>query len=376
MKKKIIILGSTGSIGTQTLDVIRQYKDQFEVVGLACNSNVLLLSRQIKEFNPKFVAVADEKAAEKINPSGFTLFKGDMAIISMCTIKCDILVNALVGIEGLSPTITALKFGTNIALANKETLVTGGELVMKLAKDNNLSILPVDSEHSAIWQCLDFNVDKKINKIILTASGGAFRGKTKEEIANLKAKDALLHPTWNMGDKVTIDSATLMNKGLEVIEAMHLFNVKPENIDIVIHKESVIHSMIQYDDGSIIAQMSYPDMKLPIQVALNYPNRGDHLFSPLSFNNLQLNFASCDYDTFPCLKIALDVAKQGGLYPTIMNAANEELVKLYLQDKIKFYDISYHISKALEKFETSDKLSLFNIQRIDYDVREYIKKTI
>ncbi|MCI7401347.1 MAG: 1-deoxy-D-xylulose-5-phosphate reductoisomerase [Christensenella sp.] len=376
MKKKVIILGSTGSIGTQTLDVIRQYKDQFEVVGLACNSNVLLLSRQIKEFNPKFVAVADEKAAEKINPSGFTLFKGDMAIISMCTIKCDILVNALVGIEGLSPTITALKFGTNIALANKETLVTGGELVMKLAKDNNLSILPVDSEHSAIWQCLDFNVDKKINKIILTASGGAFRGKTKEEIANLKAKDALLHPTWNMGDKVTIDSATLMNKGLEVIEAMHLFNVKPENIDIVIHKESVIHSMIQYDDGSIIAQMSYPDMKLPIQVALNYPNRGDHLFSPLSFNNLQLNFASCDYDTFPCLKIALDVAKQGGLYPTIMNAANEELVKLYLQDKIKFYDISYHISKALEKFETSDKLSLFNIQRIDYDVREYIKKTI
>lgn len=376
MKKKVILLGSTGSIGTQTLDVIRQYKDQFEVVGLACNSNVLLLSRQIKEFNPKFVAVADEKAAEKINPSGFTLFKGDMAIISMCTIKCDILVNALVGIEGLSPTITALKFGTNIALANKETLVTGGELVMKLAKDNNLSILPVDSEHSAIWQCLDFNVDKKINKIILTASGGAFRGKTKEEITNLKAKDALLHPTWNMGDKVTIDSATLMNKGLEVIEAMHLFNVKPENIDIVIHKESVIHSMIQYDDGSIIAQMSYPDMKLPIQVALNYPNRGDHLFSPLSFNNLQLNFASCDYDTFPCLKIALDVAKQGGLYPTIMNAANEELVKLYLQDKIKFYDISYHISKALEKFETSDKLSLFNIQRIDYDVREYIKKTI
>lgn len=376
MKKKVIILGSTGSIGTQTLDVIRQYKDQFEVVGLACNSNVLLLSRQIKEFNPKFVAVADEKAAEKINPSGFTLFKGDMAIISMCTIKCDILVNALVGIEGLSPTITALKFGTNIALANKETLVTGGELVMKLAKDNNLSILPVDSEHSAIWQCLDFNVNKKINKIILTASGGAFRGKTKEEITNLKAKDALLHPTWNMGDKVTIDSATLMNKGLEVIEAMHLFNVKPENIDIVIHKESVIHSMIQYDDGSIIAQMSYPDMKLPIQVALNYPNRGDHLFSPLSFNNLQLNFASCDYDTFPCLKIALDVAKQGGLYPTIMNAANEELVKLYLQDKIKFYDISYHISKALEKFETSDKLSLFNIQRIDYDVREYIKKTI
>lgn len=376
MKKKVIILGSTGSIGTQTLDVIRQYKDQFEVVGLACNSNVLLLSRQIKEFNPKFVAVADEKAAEKINPSGFTLFKGDMAIISMCTIKCDILVNALVGIEGLSPTITALKFGTNIALANKETLVTGGELVMRLAKDNNLSILPVDSEHSAIWQCLDFNVDKKINKIILTASGGAFRGKTKEEITNLKAKDALLHPTWNMGDKVTIDSATLMNKGLEVIEAMHLFNVKPENIDIVIHKESVIHSMIQYDDGSIIAQMSYPDMKLPIQVALNYPNRGDHLFSPLSFNNLQLNFASCDYDTFPCLKIALDVAKQGGLYPTIMNAANEELVKLYLQDKIKFYDISYHISKALEKFETSDKLSLFNIQRIDYDVREYIKKTI
>lgn len=376
MKKRIIILGSTGSIGTQTLDVIRQYKDDFEVVGLACNSNVLLLSKQIKEFKPKYVAISDEKEAEKINPNGFTLFKGDMATISMCTIECDLLVNALVGIEGLSPTITALKFGTNIALANKETLVTGGELVMQLAKKNNLSILPVDSEHSAIWQCLDFNVNKKIKNIILTASGGAFRGKNRAEIENLKAKDALRHPTWNMGAKVTIDSATLMNKGLEVIEAMHLFNISPENIKIVVHKESVIHSMIQYDDGSIISQMSYPDMKLPIQVALNYPNRGNYEFSSLNFDNLQLNFSTVDYEAFPCLKIALDVAKKGGLSPTIMNAANEELVKLYLQDKIKFYDISYHITKALEKFESNDKLSLFNIQRLDYDVREYINKTI
>ena len=294
MKKRVVILGSTGSIGTQALDVIRQYKDEFEVVGLACNSNILLLQKQIQEFKPKYVAVSDEKAAQRLPKGDFTLFDGDLAITSLCTVETDILLNALVGIEGLSPTITALKFGTTIALANKETLVTGGDIVMKLAKDNNIDILPVDSEHSAIWQCLDFNKDKKIDKILLTASGGAFRGKTKDEIKNLKAQDALKHPTWNMGNKVTIDSATLMNKGLEVIEAMHLFNMSPKDIEIIVHKESIVHSMIQYKDGSIIGQLSYPDMKLPIQVALNYPKRGDYLFSPLSFKDLTLHFETAD----------------------------------------------------------------------------------
>ncbi len=374
--KRVVILGSTGSIGTQTLDVIRQYKDEFEVVGLACNSNILLLQKQIQEFKPKYVAVSDEKAAQRLPKGDFTLFDGDLAITSLCTVECDILLNALVGIEGLSPTITALKFGTTIALANKETLVTGGDIVMKLAKDNNIDILPVDSEHSAIWQCLDFNKDKKIDKILLTASGGAFRGKTKDEIKNLRAQDALKHPTWNMGNKVTIDSATLMNKGLEVIEAMHLFNMCPKDIEIIVHKESIIHSMIQYKDGSIIGQLSYPDMKLPIQVALNYPKRGDYLFSPLSFKDLTLHFETADLETFPCLKIALDVAAKRGLAPTIMNAANEELVQLYLKDKIKFYDISDNIQKALDKFASEDSLTLFNIQRVDYDVREFIKKSI
>ncbi len=374
--KRVVILGSTGSIGTQTLDVIRQYKDEFEVVGLACNSNILLLQKQIQEFKPKYVAVSDEKAAQRLPKGDFTLFDGDLAITSLCTVECDILLNALVGIEGLSPTITALKFGTTIALANKETLVTGGDIVMKLAKDNNIDILPVDSEHSAIWQCLDFNKDKKIDKILLTASGGAFRGKTKDEIKNLRAQDALKHPTWNMGNKVTIDSATLMNKGLEVIEAMHLFNMSPKDIEIIVHKESIVHSMIQYKDGSIIGQLSYPDMKLPIQVALNYPKRGDYLFSPLSFKDLTLHFETADLETFPCLKIALDVAAKRGLAPTIMNAANEELVQLYLKDKIKFYDISDNIQKALDKFASEDSLTLFNIQRVDYDVREFIKKSI
>ena len=376
MKKRVIILGSTGSIGTQTLDVIREYKDEFEVVGLACNTNILLLQKQIQEFKPKYVAVSDEKAASRLPKGDFTLFDGDMAITSICTIECDILLNSLVGIEGLAPTITAIKFGTNIALANKETLVTGGDIVMNLAKENNVSILPVDSEHSAIWQCMDFNKEKKIDKILLTASGGAFRGKTKDEIKNLKASDALKHPTWNMGNKVTIDSATLMNKGLEVIEAMHLFNMAPKDIEIIVHKESIIHSMIQYKDGSIIGQLSYPDMKLPIQVALNYPKRGEHLFTPLSFKDLTLHFEEVDLETFPCLKIALDVASKRGLQPTIMNAANEELVQLYLQDKIGFYDISNYIQKALDKFAGEDKLSLFNIQRVDWDVREFIKKSI
>ena len=376
MKKRVVILGSTGSIGTQTLDVIRQYKDEFEVVGLACNSNILLLQKQIQEFKPKYVAVSDEKAAQRLPKGDFTLFDGDLAITSLCTVETDILLNALVGIEGLSPTITALKFGTTIALANKETLVTGGDIVMKLAKDNNIDILPVDSEHSAIWQCLDFNKDKKIDKILLTASGGAFRGKTKDEIKNLRAQDALKHPTWNMGNKVTIDSSTLMNNGLEVIEAMHLFNMIPKDIEIIVHKESIVHSMIQYADGSIIGQLSYPDMKLPIQVALNYPKRGDYLFSPLSFKDLTLHFETADLETFPCLKIALDCAAKRGLAPTIMNAANEELVQLYLKDKIKFYDISDYIQKALDKFASEDSLTLFNIQRVDYDVREFIKKSI
>ena len=376
MKKRIVILGSTGSIGTQTLDVIRQYKDKFEVVGLACNSNILLLQKQIEEFKPKYVAISDEKAAERMPKGDYTIFDGEMATISICTVDCDIILNSLVGIDGLAPTITAIKNGRDIALANKETLVTGGDIVMDLAKQHNVKILPVDSEHSAIWQCLYFDVTKKISKILLTASGGAFRGKTKDEIKLLKAKDALKHPTWNMGAKVTIDSATLMNKGLEVIEAMHLFNMAPSNIDIVVHKESIIHSMIQYADGSIIGQMSYPDMKLPIQVALNYPERGDYLFSPLSFKDLVLHFEEVDLDTFPCLRLALLAANKRGFYPTIMNAANEELVKMYLQDKIGFYDISDKIEKAFDKFKCEDKLSLFNIQNIDYDVREFIKKSI
>lgn len=376
MKKRIIILGSTGSIGTQTLDVIRHYKDDFEVVGLACNSNILLLQKQIEEFKPKYVAVSDEKQASRLPKGDYTLFDGEMATVSICTVDCDIVLNSLVGIEGLAPTITAIRFGRDIALANKETLVTGGDIVMPLAKEHNVKILPVDSEHSAIWQCLDFNIDKDISKILLTASGGAFRGKTKQEIKFLKAKDALQHPTWNMGNKVTIDSATLMNKGLEVIEAMHLFNIAPKDIEIVVHRESIIHSMIQFKDGSIIGQLSYPDMKLPIQVALNYPNRGDYTFTPLSFKNLQLNFEDVDLDTFPCLKLALTCADKKGFYPTIMNAANEELVKLYLKDKIGFYDISDNIEKALNKFECKDQLSLFNIQNIDYDVREFINKTV
>ena len=370
--KSVVILGSTGSIGTQTLDVIAAYPEKFEVKALVCSKNISLLKEQIDRFHPQAVAVEDEeKAAHLRKQVKIPVLSGRDGVMQIAATKADITLNALVGIGGLEPTLAAIAAGNDIALANKETLVTGGSLVMQAAKDKGVNMLPVDSEHSAIWQCL--KGDKTCKKIILTASGGAFRGYTREMLQNVTAAQALKHPTWNMGVKVTIDSATLMNKGFEVIEAMHLFNMPVEGIDVLIHKQSIVHSMVEFSDGSILAQLSYPDMKLPIQVALNYPERGDVKFSPLDLTAQPLTFEMPDLDVFPCLKIAMDCAKQGGAAPVILNAADEVLVDYFYRGLIKFYDVPYYICKAVDKLAARDfQLTPECIRETDARCREYL----
>lgn len=370
--KSVVILGSTGSIGTQTLDVIAAYPEKFEVKALVCSKNISFLKEQIDRFHPQAVAVEDEeKAAHLRKQVKIPVLSGRDGVMQIAATKADITLNALVGIGGLEPTLAAIAAGNDIALANKETLVTGGSLVMQAAKDKGVNMLPVDSEHSAIWQCL--KGDKQCKKIILTASGGAFRGYTREMLQNVTAAQALKHPTWNMGVKVTIDSATLMNKGFEVIEAMHLFNMPVEGIDVLIHKQSIVHSMVEFSDGSILAQLSYPDMKLPIQVALNYPERGGVKFSPLDLTAQPLTFEMPDLDVFPCLKIAMDCAKQGGAAPVILNAADEVLVDYFYRGLIKFYDVPYYICKAVDKLAARDfQLTPEGIRETDARCREYL----
>lgn len=373
--KRIIILGSTGSIGTQALEVVDKYAGEFEVVGLACNSNTHILE-QIKKYSPKYVAVLSRELAKNIKADfpQIQVFVGHDGICRLADVKCDLLLNALVGISGLKPTLIAIKRGTNVALANKETLVAGGELVMPLAKKNGVEILPVDSEHSAIWQSL---TAKNVKKILLTASGGAFRDRTKEQLEQAKASDALKHPNWDMGAKVTIDSATLMNKGLEIIEAMHLFGVEADDIQVLVHRQSVVHSMVEYADGSVIAQLSYPDMRLPIQIAMLYPKRGGAAFSQYDFIGKNLTFEDADEDRFPCLAIAKYCAKEKGLAPVIMNAANEILVKAYLDNKIGFYDIPYYIRSALLQFYRGQRVeSEAQVYRVDEEVRAYVLKLL
>lgn len=370
--KSVVILGSTGSIGTQTLDVIAAYPEKFEVKALVCSKNISLLKEQIDRFHPEAVAVEDEeKAAHLRKQVKIPVLSGRDGVMQIAATKADITLNALVGIGGLEPTLAAIAAGNDIALANKETLVTGGSLVMQAAKDKGVNMLPVDSEHSAIWQCL--KGDKQCKKIILTASGGAFRGYTREMLQNVTAAQALKHPTWNMGVKVTIDSATLMNKGFEIIEAMHLFNMPVEGIDVLIHKQSIVHSMVEFSDGSILAQLSYPDMKLPIQVALNYPERGGVKFSPLDLTAQPLTFEMPDLDVFPCLKIAMECAKQGGAAPVILNAADEVLVDYFYRGLIKFYDVPYYICKAVDKLAARDfQLTPECIRETDARCREYL----
>ncbi|MCR1875564.1 1-deoxy-D-xylulose-5-phosphate reductoisomerase [Paraclostridium bifermentans] len=381
--KRISILGSTGSIGTQTLDVVRKNKDKFEVVAISANSSINLLLEQITEFKPKYVAVYDEdsaKALKNMIPSDIDIkvLSGMEGLVQISSLdEIDVLLTAIVGMIGLVPTLEAIKKGKTIALANKETLVTAGQLVMEEAKKRNVDILPVDSEHSAIFQCLNGENNKEIDSIILTASGGPFRGKSKQELEHVTKNEALKHPNWSMGRKISIDSSTLMNKGLEVIEAKWLFNVEPDKIDVVVHPQSIIHSMVQFVDSSIIAQMGCPDMKLPIQYALTYPNRLLNDFERLDFSKLSsLTFEKPDLNTFPCLKLAYDSLEMGGTYCAVLNAANEVLVNEFLEDKIKFYDIPKYIEKTLEAHKSIEKPTLEEILHIDNWSREFVKQCI
>ena len=381
--KKISILGSTGSIGTQTLDVVRKNRDKFEVVAISANSSINLLLEQIKEFKPKYVAVYNENSAKQLKeiiPRDIKIevLSGMDGLVTISSLdEIDVLLTAIVGMIGLVPTLEAIKKGKTIALANKETLVTAGQLVMEEARKRNVDILPVDSEHSAIFQCLNGENKKEIDSIILTASGGPFRRKTKEGLLNVTKNEALKHPNWSMGRKISIDSSTLMNKGLEVIEAKWLFDVDAEKIDVVVHPQSIIHSMVQFVDSSIIAQMGCPDMKLPIQYALTYPNRLFNDFERLDFSKLNdLTFEKPDLETFPCLQLAYESLKSGGTYSAVLNAANEVLVNEFLEDKIKFYDIPYYIEKTLEAHDSIKKPTLEEILHIDKWSRDFVKKCI
>ncbi|MGX4599607.1 1-deoxy-D-xylulose-5-phosphate reductoisomerase [Faecalimicrobium sp. JNUCC 81] len=381
--KKISILGSTGSIGKQTLDVVRANKDKFEVVAISANSSVDLLLEQIKEFKPKYVAVYDEVSCMKLKsmiPSDINIeilsgMEGLKAISSLDEI--DVLLTAIVGMIGLLPTLCAIRNGKDIALANKETLVCAGSLVMSEAKKHNVNILPVDSEHSAIFQCLNGEKNKEIEKIILTASGGPFRGKKKQDLLHITKNEALKHPNWSMGRKISIDSSTLMNKGLEVIEAKWLFGVDYNDIDVVVHPQSIIHSMVQFIDSSVMAQLGCPDMRLPIQYALTYPDRSVNDFERLDLAKLAtLTFENPDLETFPCLKLAYDTLKMGGTYSAALNSANEVLVSEFLEDKIGFYDIPYYIEKTLEAHDSIENPTLEEILEVDKWSRDFVKNSI
>jgi len=353
MGRKLILLGSTGSIGTQTLDVVRANREELEVIGLAANSNVELVEKQAREFRPKVITMYDPKAAKdlriRLADMPVEILEGMEGLINMVQVpEADTVLTAVVGMIGIRPTIAAIESHKDIALANKETLVTAGHIIMALAKENNVSILPVDSEHSAIFQSLNGEPKRKLEKILLTASGGPFRGKKREELVNMTASDALKHPNWSMGPKVTIDSASLVNKGLEVMEAKWLFDVELDQIQVVVQPQSIIHSMVQYVDGSVMAQLGVPDMKLPIQYALFYPDRVFMDEKRLDFYELgSITFEKPDTDTFVGLKLAYDAARTGGSMPTVFNAANEMAVKMFLQEKIKFLEIYDMISEAM-----------------------------
>ena len=381
--KNISILGATGSIGTQTLDVIRNSTNKINLIGITANSSVKKVIEIIKEFSPKYVAMMDKDCAKEIqnycssNDLDIKILEGIEGLIEIASLdEIDTVVTSVVGMIGLRPTMAAIEAGKDIALANKETLVVAGELVMDKAREMGVKILPVDSEHSAIFQSLSGYTSKDINKIILTASGGPFRGKKIEELKNVTVHEALKHPKWNMGKKISIDSATLMNKGLEVIEAHFLFDCDYDNIEVVVHPQSIIHSMVEYKDASIIAQLGSPDMRLPIQYALNYPERIERIAKPISFYEIAtLTFEKPDLHTFKCLELAYKAGKEGGLATTILNGANEEAVALLLEEKIKFLQIAEIIEESLEHFkdEKNNKLTLDNIIDLDCRVRKYIR---
>ncbi|MDG5800468.1 1-deoxy-D-xylulose-5-phosphate reductoisomerase [Marinilabiliaceae bacterium ANBcel2] len=355
MQKRVAILGSTGSIGTQALEVIDAHPDLFSVEVLTANNNVQLLVSQAKRYSPNVVVIANKEkyneVKDKLADEPVKVYSGGEAVAqtaSMSTV--DIVLSALVGFSGLKPTIEAINAGIAVALANKETLVIAGEYVMELAAKKHVPIIPVDSEHSAIFQCLQGEYNNPVEKITLTASGGPFRGKSTDFLKTVTCCEALKHPNWDMGAKITIDSASMMNKGLEAIEARWLFNLKPEQIEVVVHPQSIVHSMVQFYDGSIKAQLGLPDMKLPIQYALGYPNRISNKFKRFDFVDYpSLTFERADYDSFKNLKIAFDVMNMGGNMPCVLNAANEVAVEAFLNSRLGFVEMSYLIMETIEK---------------------------
>lgn len=367
MKKKITIIGSTGSIGTQALEVIEKISDQFEIIGLAAGSNVDLLNKQIEKFHPKTVCIG--KKAE-INDKSVKVLYGDEGLEELCSNKeNDIILVAVSGKIGLRPTISAIKNGINIALANKETLVMAGDIVTKLAKEHNVKLLPVDSEHSAIHQCIkDIS---QVSKLIITASGGPFLHKTVEDMKNATVEQTLKHPRWNMGRKITVDSATLMNKGLEVIEAHHLFGFDYDDIEVVVHPQSIVHSAVEYADGSVIAQLGLPSMHIPIQYAITYPNRIEGIKSKsFSFAEIaHLDFEKPDFEKFPTVKLAYQAGKEGGSATICLNAANEEAVFAFLDNKIKLFDIYAITEKMYNAHNIVKNPSIDEIFAIDEEIR-------
>lgn len=377
--KSLIVLGSTGSIGTQALEVAK--RDGYRVTALAAGSNAKLLEKQARQFKPRFVAAWDKKAAEELKLSlkdtDIKVLSGEEGVCTVAEGEGDIVLNSIVGIAGLKPTLRAINAGKDIALANKETLVTGGEIVNRLAKEKNVKILPVDSEHSAIFQSLQGSPEKALKKILLTASGGPFYSKTRKDLENVTVKEALNHPNWSMGAKITIDSATLMNKGLEVIEAVHLFGLPAKDIEVLVHRQSIVHSGIELSDGAVIAQLGTPDMRLPIQYALTYPQRSDYAFERLSLTDIgTLTFEKPDTETFRCLPLCIDAINQGGLAPAAVNGANEEAVALFLSGKIKFLQIADLVEKALISVNNKKEFDLEDILQADIKARDIVKQAI
>ena len=385
--KKISILGSTGSIGTQALDVIAHNQDKFKVTALSCAKSLPLLCRQIEEFSPEAVAVKDEADAKELADKykDLEIFWGAEGLKTIASMEsCDMVLNSLMGMKGLEPTMAAIESGKDIAFANKETLVAGGQLVMDAVKKHGVAMLPVDSEHSAIFQSLQGNRDNEIRRILLTASGGPFRGYSLEQLEQVSLEQALNHPNWSMGSKITIDSATMMNKGLEVIEARWLFDVPLEKIQVVVHPQSILHSAVEYMDSSVIGQMGNPDMRIPIAYAFSYPERMDlsDVTQPLDLFSLKegMSFYPADRSVFKTIDLAYEACREGGSCPVVLNGANEVLVDLFLHGKIRFIDIQNFLIQMMETHQTKRNLDLETILEEDMrgreDVRKLVEKTI
>lgn len=381
--KKLAVLGSTGSIGTQTLDIVRERPEEFQITALAAGSNVLLLEKQVAEFRPKLVSLTEEKDArelqERLHLLGIYSTEVVYGIPGLTACACeesaDMTVNAVVGMVGILPTVAAIRAGKDIALANKETLVTAGHIIMPLVKEYNVRLLPVDSEHSAVFQCLQGAGEQTVEKLLLTASGGPFFGKTKEELSSITVEQALKHPNWSMGKKITVDSSTLVNKGLEVMEAGWLFSLAPEQIEVLVQPKSIIHSMIQFNDGAVLAQLGVPDMKLPIQYAMTYPDRLALSGKRLDFFELQkIEFYRPDTETFRALALAYDAFREGGSLPTVYNAANEMAVSLFLGRKIGYLQITEILERAMDAHTKIKNPTLEEVLSIEEETYSYIRE--